>query len=404
MHRRVARNRILAAAGAAALGAAAITMGSSPGQPRQQHERSPTDGPAEVRVRDLTPEQVRQLPGATVDQAVFGADLDHRAVVWQRGRRQVLAVTTDGGESWTYSGKVGQYFALSGPTDASGIIWVSADGGGAGREEAIIDPEGKIVAAGEPQGISQVDEDDVLVMHLPRRNAERQVAVGADGSTSYWPGDPWLGERRTGVVGAWEYAVQLPTGVIVQQVAGPQAKFGGVCCASRPVVRWSLDGGTTWVTRALDTFGASEEAIYPFTITIPSLSPDTIAVHESTEGGTRTGRPLIATQRFAVDGSSALRFVKQFSTAVDVAWSVVLPGGELLVWVDTQGPWISNGDDWSAMAPAAEYAAPPGVDAAGLALADVHLAGGESRVVAVARSGDMLVIENHNVEWTHITH
>jgi hypothetical protein len=415
------RNRALAIAGVAAaaialaiaIGPSVIGVQSPADQPSQQGETPPPDevsGLADVRPRDLTPEQVAQLPGATVAQAVIGADLDRRAVIWQGGHRQVLAVTTDGGESWTYTGEPGQYFALSGPTDPSGTIWVSVDGGGARREEAIIDPDGELVAIRPPRGVAPLVEGDVLVTYQPRRNAERQVAVDADGDTHYWPGDPWLGEQQTGVVGSWDNGVQLPTGVIVQEVAGTQADFGGSCCASRPVVRWSQDGGTTWSTRELDALGASADAIYPFTITIPSLDPETIAVHESTEGGTRTARPLLATQRFAADGSSADRFGEQFSSpVVEAAWSVVLPDGELLVWVESDrpalasGPWVSDGDDWSAMGPALDLAPPPGVDVGGLALVDVSRADGEARVVAVAPSGEMLVMEGNDIDWTRIT-
>jgi hypothetical protein len=413
------RNRVLAVAGVAAACALAIVIGpnlaggegrTTAGLSSPRGESPPPDDASDLRPRDLSPEQVAQLPGATVAQAVIGADLDHRAVVWQGANRQVLAVTTDGGESWTYSGAARQYFALSGYTDPSGSIWVSVDGGGRGRSESMIDANGDLVAVARPRGLAPVEDDEVLAMHLPRRNAERQVAVDADGVAHYWPGDPWFGEQHTGVVGAWEFAEQMPTGVIVQQVAGPQADFGGFCCAARPVIRWSQDGGATWSTRELDTFGAAADAIFPFTISIPSLDPETIAVHESTEGDRRTGRPLLATQRFAADGTGADRFEEQFpSGPVDVAWSVVLPDGELLVWAETgrpsgrAGPWLSAGDDWSEMAPADDYAPPPGVDVEGLALADVHVADGEARVVAIAPSGDMLVIENDHVDWTHVT-
>ncbi len=408
------RRRVLALAAVAVASAAALVIGPNViGDPTGAQTRTPTPGTddaADVRLRDLTPEQVAKLPVAKVAQAAIGADLDHRAVVWQRGPRQVLAVTADGGESWTYTGEMGQTFALSGPTDRSDTIWVSVDGGGARRQERIVDPDGELVAADPPSGVAPVGDGEVLVMHLPRPNAEREIAVDTDGVAHYWPGDPWFGEQSTGVVGAWEFAVQLPTGWIVQEIAGRQADFGGFCCAARPVIRWSQDGGATWSTRELDTYGASADAIFPFTTTIASLDPETIAVHESTEGGTRTARPLLATQRFAVDGSRADRFAGQFGSAVvDAAWSVVLPGGELLVWVEPDGgampagPWLSDGHNWGAMAPADDYAPPPGVDADGLALADVHLAEGQARIVAVAPSGDMLVVEGTHVDWTRIT-
>lgn len=412
------RHRVLGVAGVAAVSALAIPIGpnvigdrvgAETGDPADARGGStPPDDLSELRPRELTPEQVAQLPGATVAQAAIGADLDHRAVVWEVKSRQVLAVTTDGGESWTYTGDPGQTFAVSGPTDASDAIWVSVDGGGRGPTEAIIDSDGELAVTEPPRGVAPVEDGEVLVMHLPRSNSEREVAVDAEGVAHYWPGDPWFGEQRTGVVGAWEFAVQLPTGAIVQEIAGPQADFGGFCCAARPVIRWSQDGGVTWTTRELDTLGASRDAIYPFTSIIPSLDPGTIAVHESTEGGTRTARPLLATQRYAVDATRTDRYEEQFSSpVVDAAWSVVLPDGRLLVWVDrpsgAAGPWLSAGDDWSAMAPAPDYAPPPGVDVDGLALVDGHLTDGRARVVAVAPSGDMLVVAGDRVRWSTIT-
>ncbi len=417
--RRGRRNRALAVAGVAAATAVAVGLGFTVlGGDLGAERRPPTDRPSQggppsdpeglsdVRPRDLTPEQVAQLPSATVLQAVTGADLDHRAVVWQAGGRQVLARTTDGGASWDYSGEPGQFFELTRVPGPSDSFWLSVtNGNGRNRSEALIDPAGELVAVTPPEDTAPVAEGEALAQHLPRPNALRQVAVAPDGTSHYWPGDPYFEEQRTGVVGGWESGVQMPTGRIVQQVAGPQESFQGFCCAARPVVRWSDDGGATWSTRDLDDLGADPDAIYPFSLLIPSLDPETVAVHESTEGGSRVGRPLLATQRFAADGSAADRFEGQFPSKVDAAWSVVLPDGGLLVWVDAgrlAGPWLSAGDDWSAMTPADDLAPPSGVDEKGLVLADVRLVDGEARVVAVADSGAMLVLEGDDATWTTV--